>query len=263
MLDSLSPQRRQLVLAAACLLMTAVLIAVLVAVFSLVRSDTAKVAQDEPGPVIVVPGYGGRTNSLAPIVAVLREQGREVVVFTPTQGGVGDLDIQAERLGELAERTRERAGSTSVDVVGYSAGGVIARLWVREHDGTAVARRVLSIGSPQHGTSQAALATEALPGACPVACEQLTPDSDLLRKLNAGDETPAGPRWMAVRSDADKVVTPTDSASLDGALDLIVQDFCPDATTSHGELPADPVVLSALATTLGPAAPRVPVDVSC
>ena len=130
-------------------------------------------------------------------------------------------------------------------MIGYSAGGVVARLWVRDYGGAGVARRVLTLGSPHHGTSQAALGRE-LAGGCPTACEQLVPDSDLLRRLNAGDETPDGPLWATVRSTGDQVVTPVDSAALDGAVNILVQDVCPGATASHGELPGDPVTLAAL-----------------
>ena len=79
----------------------------------------------------------------------------------------------------------------------------MARLWVRDGGGADMARRVLTLGSPQHGTSQAALGAE-FAGSCPPACEQLVPESDLLRRLNAGDETPAGPLWATIRSTTDR-----------------------------------------------------------
>ena len=117
-----------------------------------------------------------------------------------------------------------------MDVIGYSAGGVIARVFVRDDGGADVVRRVLTLGSPHHGAEVAAAPTS-WPGGCPKACEQLAIDSDLLRHLNAGDETPAGPEWATIRSAADQTVTPTDSARLDGALNIRIQDLCPDATT--------------------------------
>jgi hypothetical protein len=109
---------------------------------------------------------------------------------------------------------------------------------------------VLTLGSPHHGTTQAALGRE-LAGGCPVACEQLVPDSDLLRRLNAGDETPDGPLWATIRSRSDQVVTPVDSAALDGAVNILVQDVCPGVTVTHGELPGTPVTLAALDALLG------------
>jgi triacylglycerol lipase len=218
--------------------------------------------QSDPGPVLVVPGYGGDTEALEPLVAELRREGREPFVLEPTEGGTGDLREQARALASLADRAMERSGADSVDVVGYSAGGVVARLYVRDEGGASVVRRVLTLGSPHHGAEVALLAQETA-GGCPTACEQLAPDSDLLRRLNAGDETPDGPRWVTVRTQEDQTVTPIDSAELEGALNLEVQDVCPDATTTHGQLPGDPLVLASLPTVLGSGTVRAPGDVTC
>jgi triacylglycerol lipase len=223
---------------------------------------TDPVPQDQPGPVLLVPGYGGDTSSLAPLEAALRTAGRTVRIVAPEGDGTRDLRAQAARLGDLAEEVRKEAGAPSVDVIGYSAGGVVARLWVRNHGGASVARRVLTLGSPHHGSQSAALGRD-LAGRCPEACEQLAPDSDLLRRLNAGDETPAGPQWVTARTSRDEIVTPIDSAALEGALNLLVQDLCSGATTPHGGLPSDPVVLAALTSTLGAEPPRPPVEVTC
>ena len=262
MLDHLAPARRRLLVGLLGLLLLATVVGVGAVLLSRAGGGGAVVDQAVPGPVLVVPGYGGDTASLAPLVAELRREGREAVVFSPTQGGTGDLRLQAKRLATLARRTMDRTGAGSVDLVGYSAGGVVARLFVVDGGGRSVVRRVLTLGSPHHGTEVAALALEAA-GACPTACEQLVPDSDLLRALDAGDETPSGPEWATVRTDDDQTVTPTDSAVLEGALNVRVQDECPEATTSHGQLPGDPVVLAMLPAALGTASPRPPGQVSC
>jgi triacylglycerol lipase len=260
--DALSPQRRRVVLGAGS---TALLLIMAVAVITVVRviDDSAQpVSQADPGPVLLVPGYGGNVRSLEPLAARLRSAGRTAVVVEPVGDGTGDLRAQAEHLGDVARRVREDSGAASVDVVGFSAGGVVARLWVRDGGGADMARRVLTLGSPQHGTNQAALGGE-FAGSCPAACEQLVPESDLLRRLNAGDETPAGPLWATIRSTTDQVVTPVDSAALSGALNIVVQDLCPGSTVAHGDLPRHPVVLAALDSVLGAEAQQVPSDVVC
>ena len=257
MLDALSPARRRLVLGVGVVVIALVLALVAALVVRAVIGRAAPVPQDRPGPVLLVPGYGGRLASLDPLTAALRAEGREVVLVPPPGDGTGDLDTQAANLADVAEQTLSRTGAPSVDVVGYSAGGVVARLWVRDHGGAAHARRVLTLGSPQHGSSQAALGAQ-FAGGCPEACEQLNPDSGLLRQLNAGDETPDGPVWITVRSTDDEVVTPTASAALNGALNLVVQDFCPNARTPHGGLPGDPLVLAALPAVLGSGPPAPP-----
>jgi pimeloyl-ACP methyl ester carboxylesterase len=259
-LEALSPQRRRLALVVLGLVLVLVIAGAATAVLRTVHS-TAGVPQDRPGPVLLVSGYGGGLDSLMPLAERLRSDGRDPVVVDPVGDGTGDLASQADHLGEVADRVLRESGAPSVDVIGYSAGGVVARLWVRD-GGAPVVRRVLTIGSPQHGTTQAALGAE-LAGGCPAACEQLIPGSDVLRRLNAGDETPAGPDWVTIRSTADRVVTPVDSAALDGALNLVVQDFCPASTTTHGALPSDPVTLAALDSTLGAAPPKPPAQVAC
>jgi triacylglycerol lipase len=262
MFDALSPQRRRLVLGTASMVLLLIMVVTVITVIRLTAGGARPVSQADPGPVLLVPGYGGNVQSLQPLAAELRSAGRTAVIVEPVGDGTGDLRTQADHLAEVANRVREESGAASVDVIGYSAGGVVARLWVRDDGGAEVARRVLTLGSPQHGTNQAALGAE-FAGGCPAACEQLVPDSDLLRRLNAGDETPAGPLWATIRSTTDHVVTPVDSAALAGALNIVVQDVCPGASVAHGDLPRNPVVLAALDSVLGVGTPQVPGDVAC
>jgi triacylglycerol lipase len=260
--DALSPQRRRLVLSAAVAVLLPIMAIVMIAVIRLIAGSPHPASQTDPGPVLLVPGYGGNVHSVEPLAEALRSAGRTAVIVEPVGNGTGDLRPQAEHLGEVADRVREDASAASVDVIGYSAGGVVARLWVRDGDGGDVTRRVLTLGSPQHGTRQAALGAE-FAGGCPTACEQLIPDSDLLRRLNAGDETPAGPQWATIRSTTDQVVTPVDSAALSGALNIVVQDLCPGSTVAHGDLPRNPVVLAALDSVLGAGTPQAPSAARC
>jgi len=260
-LDSWAPARRRQAFA---VLGVVVLALVTLGTWGAVRATrgTAAVDQRTLGPVVLVPGYGGDVSDLDPLVVELRSEGRQAIVFRPSGSEEGDLRVQARRLATLVRATLRRTGGPSVDLVGYSAGGVVARLFVRDDGGAGLVRRVLTIGSPHHGTDVAATAKAAV-GGCSPACEQLVPGSDLLARLDAGDETPAGPRWITVRSTSDTVVTPTDSAVLAGALNLLVQDFCPSATTSHGALPGDPVTLATVPAVLGRGSPRPPSGVHC
>ncbi|NUR07795.1 MAG: lipase, partial [Nocardioidaceae bacterium] len=96
MLDGLSPTRRRFVLLVVlAALLTAVVTTALVVVRT-VGSDPA--AQDLPGPVLLVSGYGGDTASLDPLRDALRAAGRDVVVVRPVGGGTGDLGGQADAL---------------------------------------------------------------------------------------------------------------------------------------------------------------------
>jgi triacylglycerol esterase/lipase EstA (alpha/beta hydrolase family) len=220
-------------------------------------------SQETPGPVLLVPGYGGSTTALDVLAKALRAQGRDTVVVHLAGDGTGDLDEQARVLDKAVVLELARTGARSVDVVGYSAGGVVARLWVRDHGGGGLARRVVTLGSPHHGTDLAGLAGDLTPDTCPQACQQLQPDSDLLRHLNAGDETPDGPLWVSIWSTGDQTVVPPTSAHLDGALDYSIQSVCPRVAVSHGDLPRNPQVIAAVVRELGVTRPALPTSDIC
>jgi triacylglycerol esterase/lipase EstA (alpha/beta hydrolase family) len=256
-LSSLAPARRRLVLALAAVVLVAVAAAVLVA---LVNRDppVRQTAQATAGPVVLVPGYGGDTASLRQLAAMLRAHGKDTTVVTLPGDGRGDLDAQAQALGTAVGAVLRRTGAPTVDVIGYSAGGVVARLWVRDHGGATRARRVVTLGSPHHGTDVAALAGGLAPGACPTACRQLATDSVLLARLNAGDETPPGPTWVSIWTTRDRVVVPPGSAELSGALDFTVQSVCPADEVDHGGLPADRYVAAMVLAVLSAGPARQP-----
>ncbi|SDD13015.1 Triacylglycerol esterase/lipase EstA, alpha/beta hydrolase fold [Geodermatophilus telluris] len=243
MLAGLAPARRRLVLVLLALLLGAAgaATALLVARGSDTPAPADPVSQEEPGPVLLVPGYGGNGASLGSLARRLTAEGRDATVVDVPDGGTGDLAVSAAALGAAAAAALERTGAGSVDVVGYSAGGVVARVWAAG-SGADVARRVLTLGSPHHGTTLADLAERVAPGQCPEACRQLTTGSALLAGLNAGDETPEGPTWVSIWTTQDQTVTPPDSARLDGALNLTVQSVCAQAQVTHGRLPGDPLV---------------------
>jgi triacylglycerol esterase/lipase EstA (alpha/beta hydrolase family) len=224
------------------LVAAAVLIGVLVAL----RSDprplrTPPVAQNRPGPVLLVPGYGGSVTGLTVLAGRLRAAGKDAEVVDLPDEAEGDLGQQAKALAAAAQAALRRTGAASVDVVGYSAGGVVARLWVKDYGGAAVARRVVTLGSPQHGTALAALGS-LVAGACPLACQQLVPTSDLLTALNTRPELPAGPAFVSLWSSRDEVVLPPDSARLTGAVNIEIQQVCARSVVSHTQLPTDPLV---------------------
>jgi len=131
---------------------------------------------------------------------------------------------------------------------------VVARLWAKDYGGAAVARRIVTLGSPQHGTALAALGS-LVSGACPLACQQLVPTSALLTALNTRPELPAGPVFVSLWSSRDEVVLPPDSARLAGALNVQIQQVCTSSAVDHSQLPTDPLVAALVAAELsaGPA----------
>lgn len=262
MLTSLSAPRRRFAIAAVAVTVVAV-VGVIGA--ALLRRDppVRPVAQDRSGPVLLVPGYGGSTAGLEVLSEALEATGRDVRIVEASGSGTGDLREAAARLGSVVDAALEETGAPSVDIVGYSAGGVVLRLYVSDLGGGSTVRRAITLSSPHHGTDLAALARSLGTRTCPAACEQLDPDSDLLRGLNAGAEAPAGPVWLALWTEDDQTVVPPESGALEGALGYAVQSICPGLTVAHRDVPGTPAVIAMVESALGAEEPVEPDAAVC
>ncbi|MDT4988795.1 MAG: triacylglycerol lipase [Micromonosporaceae bacterium] len=256
----LSPRRRVLV-AVVVALVAATLVTAVVRAVAGGGTPTGYPDQSRPGTVLLVPGYGGSANSLAALAARIRSVGRTAAVVDLPGNDTGDLVAQAAALDAAVARAR-RSAAGSVDLIGYSAGGVVVRLWVARHGGDHSARRVVTLGSPLHGARLAAVGSVVVPGACPVACQQLVPGSSLLAELNAMP-LPARLPWLSVWTVNDETVTPPDSARLSGAVNLPGQSICPDARVAHGQLPTDPLVTGLVLRAIGTARMTAPGAADC
>jgi triacylglycerol lipase len=261
LLGGLSPRRRILVACLGVLVVAAAVAGALAAVSGPGGPAAGYPPQDRPGPVLLVPGYGGQTGSLSRLAARIRSTGREATVVQMPGNGTGDLNADASVLNGAVNRALA-AGAPSVDVIGYSAGGVVALIWARHDDGPGKARRVITLGSPFHGASIAAGAEGFVPGACPVACQQLVPGSSLLDGLDA-TPVPPRPAWLSLWTTDDQVVTPPGSARLAGAINVPIQSVCPGQRISHEQLPTNPVVTAIVLQAIGPGPLRPPTTADC
>jgi triacylglycerol lipase len=266
--STLAPRRRILVAGVALLVVAGAAIAAVAAVGTGTGPPAAAVRgasahgppQNRPGPVLLVPGYGGSTGSLSVLAARIRASGRQATVVPLPGNGTGSL-IQDAQVLDAAVARALRGGAPSVDVIGYSAGGVATLLWARDDGGDREARRVITLGSPFHGAEIAAAAEGFVPGACPAACQQLVPGSSLLAGLAAG--TPAGLHWLSLWTTDDQTVTPPDSARLAGAINVPIQSVCPGEQISHSQLPTNPVVTRIVLQAIGAAPIRHPASTDC
>jgi triacylglycerol lipase len=204
--------------------------------------------QARPGTVLLVPGYGGSRTALTSLAARLTAAGRTAQVLTLPGDGTGDLLAQVATLQDSV-REAKRNGAPSVDVIGYSAGGVVTRLWVDRDHGAEEARRIVTLGSPLHGAQLAGLGAALAPDACPTACRELAPGSDLLDSIDK--PLPKGLPWLSIWTTDDETVQPPDSARQDGAVNLPLQSICPSAQVTHSDLPTNPQITALVLQALG------------
>ena len=94
--------------------------------------------------------------------------------------GLGWVPLRQLAL-RLDQHIQQRFGAdTSVDLLGFSMGGVIGRIWLQELGGAQRTRRFYSVGSPQQGT----LAAQLIPRQLLAGAADMKVGSRLLRQLN-------------------------------------------------------------------------------
>lgn len=182
--------------------------------------------------MFVVPGYGGDEGSVAQLVARLRDDGRDVHVVVTPSGGRARMEVGAKTLDDAVRA----AGAKTVDVVGFSAGGIVVRTWLALDGGATRTRHAVLVGAPNHGSEALRHVT------CTEGCMDLLPGSALLRQLAGA--LPAGPDYVAFWTANDTNVTPPTSAMLEGARNVKVQDACIGMTADHLGLVTDWRVLA-------------------
>lgn len=227
----------------------AVLLVLAILLFARDRYDvdvplTDMMGEDEV-PVLLVHGYGGDPATMGAVERLLEERGRRVVSVALPGSGRGDIVASARALGEvIAEES-----ASEVDVVGFSAGGLVARTFVQQGGDDADVRYLVFLGTPHHGTRLAGLATAFDPSLCARACRQMIPGSRYLRTLNSRDESSSGTVPTNIYSADDGVVNPPDSR-LAGARNVRIQDSCPGAQVPHSRLVTDPIALGLVVVAL-------------
>jgi triacylglycerol esterase/lipase EstA (alpha/beta hydrolase family) len=253
-LRSLSPRRRLLAAGLALLLAAVTAVSLLVTVLR-PGAGPAPAPRSRIVPVLLVPGYGGTPSSLAALAAELRGAGRQVTVVGLPDDGTGEIGASAAVLGATVAKTMAATGADQVDLVGYSAGGLVVRAFLALPGQAAHARHVVLLGTPNHGALLAGLASLLGGRVCSGACPELAPDSAFLQQLNGPRAVPPGPDVTSIWTADDRIVTPPSSAVLDGARNIRLQDICAGARIDHGGLVRDPLPLALVSRALAGSLP--------
>ena len=130
-------------------------------------------------PLILVHGLWNTPNVFSRLESCLRQP--PSMVFAPLlPHGCGRKDIRS-LAKNLGEQIGARFGSTSpIDLLGFSMGGLISRVWLQEMMGYQRTIRFFSIGSPHQGTFTAQL----VPDHLFAGIAEMKHGSDFLKSLN-------------------------------------------------------------------------------
>ena len=134
-------------------------------------------------PLVLVHGLWDTPHLFERLVKALEQHQLPLQIpHLPHRLGVVPLFKLAKMLDQLII---EQWGSERViDVLGFSMGGVISRIWLQQLGGARRTHRFLSVGSPQQGT----ITAQWIPGWLFAGIADMKRGSPLLRQLNSDVE---------------------------------------------------------------------------
>lgn len=232
-----------------------------------------------PRPVVLVHGtleaVSVNWSALAPI---LRNNG--YCVFTLSYGetllslngrlpGLGDIASSARELGTFIDVVRFWTGSSKVDIVGHSQGGMMPNYYIKKLGGASKVGTFVGLSPSNHGTTLSGLTTlgkqlgilgiaEAVLGVTTPALSQQIQGSSFQTNLFAGGDTVAGPRYAVITTTRDLVVTPHTNGYLSGpnVENITIQNQCPTDPVGHIGISYDWPAQQNVLNELGPNVPN-------
>ncbi|SMF15070.1 triacylglycerol lipase [Streptomyces sp. Amel2xC10] len=190
-----------------------------------------------PPPVVLLHGFIDNRSVFVLLRRSLAQHGRHRVESLNYSPLTCDIRTAAELLGRHIEEICTRTGSSRVDVVGHSLGGLIARYYAQRLGGDVRVRTLVTLGTPHSGTRVAPLAN-----AHPIV-RQMRPGSALIEELSRpapGCRT----RFVSFWSDLDHLMDPLESACVDHP-DLLARNIRVTGI-GHLALPVHPAVATGI-----------------
>jgi hypothetical protein len=192
--------------------------------------DVLDGAQHGKRGVVFLHGFVCNRGFWAPWMQRLAGSGHAMVALN-LEPVFGSIDAYADSI-ESAVVAVERATGLAPLLVCHSMGGLAARAWLRAYRGDARVHRVVTIGSPHHGTWLARFGH--LPNT-----RQMRRGGPWLQQLEQDEAQRQLPPFTCWRSHCDNIVFPTETAMLPGADNRLVQG------PAHVELGFHPQVVDA------------------
>jgi pimeloyl-ACP methyl ester carboxylesterase len=158
--------------------------------------------------VVLVHGFFCNRAFWTPWLRHLRAQGR-VYVAVDLEPAYCSIDAYTSIIDAAVARVTQLTGQPPL-VVAHSMGGLAVRAWLRAHDAADRVYKVVTLGTPHHGTWVARFSATRN-GA------QMRLDSGWIKALAQSESSHMPPKFVCFFSNCDNIVFPVASARLIGA----------------------------------------------
>ncbi|NMG06476.1 triacylglycerol lipase [Brasilonema sp. UFV-L1] len=170
--------------------------------------------EEKRNPVLLVHGIFDTGRVFDQMIAYLKQRGWMVydLDLIPNNGNLG-LDTLAEQVADYVDATFEP--EQSLDLVGFSMGGIVSRYYVQRLGGINRVQRFVTISAPHHGTWIAYCRQG-------VGCIQMRPDSVLLQDLNQDADMLRQINFTSIWTPYDLMIVPANSSQMPVGREVIV-----------------------------------------
>jgi triacylglycerol esterase/lipase EstA (alpha/beta hydrolase family) len=169
--------------------------------------------------VLLLHGYGCNSGYWAHLTPLL-EAARISHAALDLEPVIGDIESYVPQVQRAAEELCAATGAPQLVIVAHSMGGLVARAWMRRHGAARVAR-LITLGTPHHGTSLANFAIG--PNAAQMqrsSAAGAAPESEWLRTLAASEDLDRRALITSIYTHHDNIIAPQTSSRLQGARNL-------------------------------------------
>ncbi|MEL6139751.1 MAG: alpha/beta fold hydrolase [Cyanobacteria bacterium J06628_6] len=187
-------------------------------------------------PVVLVHGLWNTVDIFWQLRSHLTNLGWDVygLSMTPNNGDIG-IDEQAHQLRDYIHQTLPP--DQTLDIVGFSMGGLVSRYYLQQLGGLKLAQRFVSVATPHYGSVLAWTRRN-------VGGRQMRPGSRFLRHLNQDRARLETLQVTTIWTPLDMLVIPATSCRLSVGQDMQV------LATSHNSLLREAPALDAITTAL-------------
>lgn len=189
-------------------------------------------------PVLLLHGYGCNSGYWKHLLPLL-DAARISHACPDLEPLGGDIDGYVPAVASAVDALCEASGAARVTILGHSMGGLVARAYVRKHGAARVAR-IITLGTPHHGTSLARLGLGANARQMRRARRAEAPESEWLRALAGEEDTATRALVTSIYSHHDNIVAPQTSSHLAGARNIAF------GGVGHVALGSNPHILSCI-----------------
>lgn len=177
------------------------------------RREPPTIERAQNPPILLVHGLLCNGAYWLALQNYLQQRGINQLFTVNLQPNFADIDTYAQQVAERVEYILKTTGASQVILVGHSMGGLVSRAYIQHHGGRKYVAKLITLGSPHHGTYHAYL----LPGK---NLQQMRPRNAWLAELNAVENQPALVPTVCLFSYHDNMVAPPPTATLANAKNI-------------------------------------------